>query len=162
MSVFLNNTTCLGTLGGNGFVVNYDDDRLAQYWWYSKFEWNISTRRLWPSTRMYGSDGRVSTAPMNSAPNIWDWKIWGDTDAGAGQRRNTITGITTGAGGPIASATVKLYRTLTDEVVDTVISNSVGSYVATSPYGSEAVYARGHITATTDLDGTTTQTLTPT
>ncbi len=163
MSVFLNNTTCLGTLGGNGFVLNYDDDRLSQFWWYSKFEWNITSRRLWPQTQYRGSEGAASTAPLNSIVNVWDLKLWTDNDAAAGQRRNIVTGVTTDETGAIlGSCLVKLYETASDNIVDTGVTSdaTTGVYVATTPF-STACYAVAYKTGSPDREGTTVNTLTP-
>lgn len=163
MTGFIGNTACMGELGGSGFQALPDDDRLAQFWWYSKFEWNLRPEKLWPRTQYRGSEGRVSTAPLNSAPDIWDWRVWADTDAGAGQRRNIVTGITTDAvGTPLGSCRVKLYETASDTIVDTgVLSDPItGVYVATTPF-STACYAVAYKTGSPDREGTTVNTLTP-
>lgn len=160
MSFFIStNGSTLGLAGNFALVPN--DERAGMFWWYTKSFWNIRPDALWPGTRCWGSEGLVATSPMITDAAIWDWGSFLASDPGAGQRRNTVSGITRGPGGPLAGVTVEHYRTLTDEVVDKTTSAADGSYTVTSPYGSEATYARGHITGSPDLDGVTAQTLTP-
>lgn len=150
----------LQSIMGGGFECLPNDDRL-QMPSYSLLDWKDPVDEIWPRSIFRSTGLTMAEAPLNNAPLIWDWTFYTSTGPAAGQRRNTVSGVTRGPGGVVSGATVDLYRTLTDEVVDTVTSDASGNYTATSPYGAEAVYARGHKSGTPDLDGVTVQTLTP-
>ena len=71
-----------------------------------------------------------------------------------------VVGVTRDAyGSPLGGCTVKIYRTSTDEVQATVVSDSLGNYVATTPY-LDAHYLVVYKSGSPDVFGTTSNQLT--
>lgn len=86
---------------------------------------------------------------------------WGDPQVNSGcNGRFSFAGITrTAAGAPLAGATVRCFRTSTDELVAKVTSGANGYYLATTPYG-DAHYLTVHASTSPPIAGASVDTLT--
>ena len=73
--------------------------------------------------------------------------------------RKLISGVTKDASGvPLGGCTVDLFRTSTNEMVDSVVSDAAGNYKAGSPYEG-AHYCVAYKTGSPDVFGTSKNTL---
>jgi hypothetical protein len=108
------------------------------------------TEMLWPSAVALGLRGGGS--PINMC---WEWmKVAKGVHA-----RRLISGITKNAtGAALGGVTVDLYDAPTKTLVDTVVSDAGGYYVAGTPYGT-AVFANAYLAGSPDVAGTTINTL---
>lgn len=116
----------------------------------------------WPRSNFRSAGLTAAEAPLNSAPLVWDWEPYMQSAPLVGQRRFIVTGTTTDrSGAALASCTVRLYETASNNVMDTgVVSDASGVYVATSP-SSTTCYAVAYKSGSPDVQGTTVNTLTP-
>lgn len=110
---------------------------------------------LWDRSGFMGNGGASFFGNLNSGGDIWDWSFYDSTEPGMGQRRETIAGITRDINGnALGSVTVRLFRSSTGELVDTVTSDANGNFTASTPYAGETVYARA-VNAGNTLSGAT-------
>ena len=74
--------------------------------------------------------------------------------------RYGIAGVTRDQyGSPLGGCTVKMFKTSTDELVDTQVSDPSGNYTVSSPYYPDAHYLVIYKAGTPDVFGTTPNTL---
>jgi hypothetical protein len=151
-------------------LVRTDKRCLEEFWLGEFFQPPIILDRLVPEERDYGygfvnpwwpyagnllagafgaGDGQV----INYAP--WYQEPWVRSGCNG---RLAFVGYTRDAyGSPIGNCTVRCFRTSTDELVSTVLSDATGFYQATSPYG-DAHYLVVHGTG---IAGASVSTLVP-
>jgi hypothetical protein len=109
---------------------------------------------LWPRSRLQGAD------IVNIAP-IWNliWYEWIQGVSGA-ESKFMVTGIAKdNTGTALSGATVKLYRTSTDEMVGTATSAADGAYWVGTPYTGNH-YAVAYKAGSPDVTGATVNTVT--
>ena len=79
---------------------------------------------------------------------------------GGATYRFGVSGVTRDVyGSPLGGVTVKLYRSSTDEMVGSVVSDPSGNYFVTSPYYPDTHYLVMYKTGTPDVFGTSANTL---
>lgn len=111
----------------------------------------------WPAGTGFLGDQGVDLSLIPDA----SW--WGDpwASVGACNGRLSFVGITRDANGkPLPNATVRCFRTSTNELVATVTSNANGYYNATTPYG-DAHFLTVHAATSPPVAGASVDTLTP-
>lgn len=86
---------------------------------------------------------------------------WGFYDLTRGHTsRYGVVGVTRDQyGSPLGGVTVKLFRTSTDERVDSVVSDASGNYAVYSPYYPDAHYIVTYKAGAPDVFGTSPNTL---
>ena len=106
------------------------------------------TEMLWPSAGFLGPVGAVVDL-------CWEW-----TKVAKGvHARLLVSGTTKDAtGAALGGVTVDLYDAHTKTLVDTVVSDAGGAYVAGTPY-STAAFANAYLAGSPDVAGTTVNTL---
>lgn len=109
----------------------------------------------WPGLGALDSpDGDFFTHVDWSTPDLWEPK------GGGCNSRFGITGITRDEyGSPLGGVLVKLFRTINDEKVDQIISDSFGNYLVSTPYYPEGHYLVQYKTGTPDRFGSSINTL---
>jgi hypothetical protein len=112
----------------------------------------------WPGAYALNSgdpDGTTNPGPL-LVEQMWSRT---DTNTGAGSRYGVV-GVTRNAfGTALAGCIVKLYRTSTDEVVSSIVSDAGGNYVVTTPYYPDQHYIVIYKAGFPDVYGTTINTL---
>lgn len=79
---------------------------------------------------------------------------------GGAMYRFAISGVTRDVNGsPLGGVTVKMFRTSTDEMVGSVVSDPLGNYFVTSPYYPDTHYIVMYKAGFPDVFGTTVNTL---
>jgi hypothetical protein len=112
------------------------------------------TTDYWPGgSRLSGEPG--VSAEFQSAVQ------WGQYDQAAGaSSRYGFVGVTRDAyGTPIASCTVKLFRTSDDLLLDTTTSDPSGNYLLNTAYYPDTHYLVAHKSGSPDVDGVSVNTL---
>ncbi len=148
-----NFSCCEWATNGDLYGPKIRDDILAADYFFDAFfesEW-------WPSrsSMMGGWDGVGENALLGKAP--W-WKR-PNTRSGCNGRLG-ITGITRDQyGSPLGFCAVKMFRTSTDELVSSVVSDANGVYLITTPYYPDTHYLVVYKTGSPDTFGTTANTL---
>lgn len=114
----------------------------------------------WPRSRFVAGGSTYNPVWDTMARYSSPYNTWGNRIGGMNER-HVITGLTLDQANNIAAnAVVKLYNTANDQLVDTVVSDSGGYYVAGTPYTTNT-YAVGYKPGTPDIMGTTQNNLTP-
>lgn len=111
----------------------------------------------WPASGLIGDPhSQGLTAFETMRPDTW-----GEYDVTAGTSgRFGFSGITRDAyGSPLGGMTVKLYRTSTDEMVSSVVSDVNGNFTVLTPYYPDAHFINIYKTGSPDVFGTTANTL---
>jgi len=137
----------------------YLPDPLANYYRRCDIWFGISTFRTpwWPSAG--------AGALLGDAGNVTYDKIIRYTDSwpnlpGGANGRLSFVGITRDAfGSPLGGVNVKLFRTSTDELVSSVVSDANGNYTITTPYYPDPHYMVCYKAGPPDTFGTTVNTL---
>lgn len=123
------------------------------------YEEAVATYRSpwWPGLTSLLQDPDGSSAPGDLFEGRrWQWP---DTNTGASSRYGVV-GVTRDAfGGVLGGVTVKLYRTSTDEVTSTMVSDAQGNYTVTTPYYPDGHYIVIYLAGFPDVYGTTVNTL---
>ena len=138
----------------------------AQFKYLEVQRWDIIMQHLWPRARFINCFDSVSDA--NCPNNIKQsdeasWmpipEFWEVGKAGKNiQYLYKIQGITKDDGGnPVGGIMVDLFRTLTDQKVDSCVSDAAGNYLVYTPYPSEGHYCVA--TNGVNLAGSTVNTL---
>lgn len=108
----------------------------------------------WP-----GGHGFVGDRAVDVGVERGVWFAQPDISRGAAMRYGFI-GVTRDAyGAPLGGVTVKLYRTSTDEMVSTAVSDPLGNYAVTSGYYPDGHYVVMYKSGTPDVFATTANTL---
>lgn len=110
----------------------------------------------WPANGGFAGDVGLDISMLDRAP----W--WGDPWLLSGcNGRLAFVGVTRDQyGSPLGGCTVRCFRTSTNELVSTVLSDSNGNYQATSPY-ADAHFLTVHKSTAPDVAGATIDTLVP-
>lgn len=148
----------------NASIIVMDDKRCmgeayrqdVELSWYSSGDTQIGdySSPWWPGSGL-SDDGEGICGSLIEA------QAWGYFEqVGGTTSRYGIVGVTRGVyGSPLGGATVKLFRTSTDELVATIVSDPVGGYTITTPYYPDAHYLVVYKAGTPDVMGTTVNTL---
>jgi hypothetical protein len=109
----------------------------------------------WP-----GTNGFIGEQAVDFGVLLGFWYEQPVIRAGVNSRYG-VEGVTRDVyGTPIGGCTVKLYRTLTDELVSATISEaSTGAFLASTPYYPETHYLVSYKAGSPDLSGTSVNTL---
>lgn len=108
----------------------------------------------WPRGSDFLGDQSVDLGVITGGP--WGWL---DT-VGGGTHRFIITGVTRDVNGsPIGGATVTLFQTTLQLMVDQIVSDPNGNYQVSSPYYPDAHFIVVYKTGSPDVFGTTANTL---
>lgn len=149
---------CDADLFGNDEL--YQPDPLANYYRRCDIWFGVHTFRTpwWPSAGAGALLGNAGSVAYDKIIRYTD--PWPNLPGGANGRL-AFVGITRDQyGSPVGGVTVKCYRTSTDEVTATVISDANGAYTITTPYYPDGHYLVCYKTASPDIFGTTVNTLT--
>lgn len=113
------------------------------------------TSPWWPDSSI------VDDQSNGMSGSILQFDTWGYfEEVGGTISRYGVVGVTRDVNNsPISGVTVKLYRTSTDEVVSTQVSDAAGNFTVTTPYYPDAHYVVMYKTGTPDIFCTTVNTL---
>lgn len=92
---------------------------------------------------------------LGSDVGLFEASWWGEYDQAAGAAsRFGFIGVTRDANGsPVASCTVKLFRTSDDALLDTTVSDPLGNFLLNTAYYPDAHYMVAHKSGSPDVDG---------
>jgi hypothetical protein len=142
--------------GRNFDVLQRPDDRVPAI--YSRRADATDSDVLWPRPSFPGAGFINGFGGLDAAHQAWEWNL----DARGHRAPKVISGVTRdSAGAAIGSVTVQLFNTVTGLLVDTQVSDSGGNYRLYDP-NNVACFVVAYLDTTTDLAGTTLNTLTGT
>lgn len=156
----------LGGAGQSEIWIDQDDKRNLSIWYMRPYYSGIMTDLTdcqgqvgdratgwWPGpSGLTGDAGDVS-------PLYGVWYCRPDLTRGSTQRFG-IVGVTRDVyGSPLGGVTCKFYRTSTDEMVFSVVSDPLGNFLVTTPYYPDQHYLVFYLTGSPDIFATTQNTL---
>ena len=110
----------------------------------------------WPGASSVIDDSGASIQNALLVADSWSYhEFFGGTTS-----RYGVIGVTRDVNGsPLGGVTVKLYRTSTDEMVASIVSDPVGNYTITTPYYPDPHYLVMYKSGFPDVFGTTVNTI---
>lgn len=137
----------------------YFPNIIANFWCNEDADWGVPefTSPWWPrGGAMLAGDLGADVSMLSSA------RWWGDPWLLSGcNGRFSFVGITRNQNGaPVDGVTVRCFRTSSNELVASVVSDANGYYLATTPY-ADAHYLTAHKASSPPIAGATIDTLTP-
>lgn len=140
----------------------YQPDPIANYFKREDLWYGVPTFRTpwWPSSQggAFLGDGGANISMFSDKLTRWD-DFWGNHPGGCNGRLSFVGVTRDQFGSPTGGVTVKLFRTSTDQLVSTVLSDASGNYTITTPYYPDGHYLVCYKTASPDIFGTTVNTL---
>jgi hypothetical protein len=109
---------------------------------------------FWPRRGGFVGDVSADIGVMDSG-----WTELPEITGGSRSRFGVIGVTRDRYNSPLGGVTLKLYRTQTDEMVDTIVSDPFGNYLLTTPYYPDAHYIVAYKAGSPDVQGTTVNTL---
>ncbi len=132
----------------------YNDDR-AQRPDYSSVVLRDGSDQLWPRSGLLSGNGYFGSG-LTNGEDIWDWSLWLSAAPGMGQRRNQLVGITRDStGAALGGVTVKAFDSLTDQLVDSVVSDANGNFAVCASFGPSTQLYCWAFKAGTPVEGAT-------
>jgi hypothetical protein len=119
---------------------------------------------IWSGGEQYWTAWWPGAVGMDASGGEWLIPIWFDHPemVSGSVGRFGFIGVTRDAyGTAVGGATVKLYRTSTDEVVCVATSDPLGNFGVTTQYYPNAHYMVAYKSGVPDIEGTTTNNLIP-
>lgn len=154
----------LGGAGQSEIWIERDDKRLLSAYW--QFPFLISELTPIPDapvgshrSQFWPGGGGLNGDAGDVNPLYGVWYTNPDLTRGSTQRFG-IVGVTRDVyGSPLGGVTCKFYRTSTDEMVFTVVSDPLGNFLVTTPYYPDAHYLVFYKAGSPDIFATTQNTL---
>lgn len=139
-----------------------DDARLQPQWWRADDvevrDFDDYTSPWWPGGANILCDRNGSGDKLNPSASVWFERP--EITRGHNMRFGVL-GVTRDVyGSPLGGVTVKLFRTSTDELVHSTVSDPLGNYAVSTPYFGEGHYLVTYKTGTPDVFGSSPNTLT--
>jgi hypothetical protein len=140
MSFFIRAT---GGMLGSIFAVIRNDDRVQQANYSGRWQM-FGQDMLWPRSTFvgYSSSLGVSNFDLSNALDLWEMDALVASDAMAGQRRDSISGVTRDStGAALGGVSVRAFDLARDLLVDSVVSDATtGAFTVTTPYVGQTMY----------------------
>lgn len=114
--------------------------------------------QFWPGARGLGGGALLGDGGDVNVMNPAYWEP-PEVTRGCSSRWGVIGVARDQYGSIIVGMTMKLYRTSTDEMVSTIVSDGNGAYLLTTPYYPDAHYIVGYKAGFPDIYGTTVNTI---
>lgn len=167
-------TVFMTASGAGGMYGSLRRDRFDRSWsayagrfadapnpWHESFDAPYATARaLWPSgSCLMQGDGASGWSGDAATGFSGDWSPWVGVTKGSNSLKYVLGQAKDSGGTGVSGATIKLFRTSTDELVSTVGSDAQGYYAAPTPYSGESHYS---VATGTGIAGVTVNTLIPT
>jgi len=140
----------------------YQPDPIANYFKREDLWFGVPTFRSpwWPSSQGGAFLGSLGSDVACFSDKFSRWTdSWGNHPGGCNGRLSFVGVTRDQFGSPTGGVTVKLFRTSTDQLVSTVLSDASGNYTITTPYYPDGHYLVCYKTASPDIFGTTVNTL---